>query len=96
MEGRYCNFCKKWIDDWEENTCAACGEEKLEKEVVELEICSECHNMFPKEEGTEYNHRKTGIDEVDCDVRCEDCESARETRESYEKSYRLACFPRRR
>lgn len=75
--------------------CGVCGNAQITKEVVEGYECSECHKLFPKDEGTEYNHRKTGIDEVDCDVRCEDCEGAREIRESDEKSFRQSCWTRR-
>ena len=97
---RYCADCnececddRRSIDSF--GCCAVCGESQITKEVVEGSECSECQKLFPKEEGTEYNHRKTGIDEVDCDVRCPDCEGARETRESDEKSWRQSCWTRR-
>lgn len=97
----YCSDCKESDCDSRRSIeffgcCNVCGNAQITKEVVEGAECSQCGKLFPKEEGTEKNHRKTGIDETDCDLICEDCEGYNETRESDEKSYRIACLPRRR
>ena len=97
---KYCSDCeesdcddRRSIDSF--GCCASCGNSQITKEIREGAECGECHKMFPKDDGTEYNYRKIGIDEVDFDVRCDDCESARETRESDEKSFRQGCLPKR-
>lgn len=97
----YCVDCNEYDCDSRKSIdsfgcCGVCGNELITKEVIEGAKCDQCGKLFPKEEATEKNHRKTGIDETDRDIICEDCESHNEQCESDEKSYRLSCLTRRR